>query len=105
MVRPLLPRIGRKYNDEEKPVSRHKAGRGCSSGDTAALGQIEDEQIDRQVGTGHCSSGDRLGQGDCGLEHAKNNTRLHTGCPSCSLAALETSPSYQDTSRGPSEGE
>lgn len=48
---------------------------------------------------------DRLGQGDCGLEHAKNNTRLHTGFPSCSLAGLVTSPSHQDTSRGPGEGE
>lgn len=48
---------------------------------------------------------DGLGQGDCGLEHAKNNTRLHTGFPSCSLAGLRTSPSHQDTSRGPSEGE
>lgn len=57
------------------------------------------------MGTGHHSSVDRLGQGDCGLEHAKNNTRLHTGFPSCSLAGLGTSPSHQDTSREPSEGE
>lgn len=57
------------------------------------------------MGTGHHSSVDRLGQGGCGLEHAKNNTRLHTGFPSCSLAGLGTSPSHQDTSREPSEGE
>lgn len=99
----LLCRIGRKYNNEAQPVSGHKKRRGCSSGDTEALGQSEDGQIDRQVGTGHHSSVDGLGQGDCGLEHAKNKTRLHTGFPSCSLAGLRTSPSHQDTSRGPNE--
>ena len=57
------------------------------------------------MATGHCSSRDRLGQGDYGLEHATKNIRLHTCFPSCSLAGLKTSLSHQHTSRGPSEGE
>lgn len=57
------------------------------------------------MGTENCPSRDRLGDRAIAVWNMqKTNTRLHTGFPSCSLAGL-TSPSHQDTSRGPSECE